>query len=759
MSTPQPPVDPESYGKAEEIPTPTAVQRWWESARPWALGGLITSGALVVLVYLGLVGALYFRAGQFGDHGLRWSDFALAPFRWSEFRAHQGRMLNARGLEKLRIGEWNEAFFNLHAGLVRSPREIAPRIAFANLYATFEPQSAIQQLEFGLGLMPESVEFMEALVVMQRKFGGLQTILDRTAEHSAKQGVTAKQKAILLIQRADVLLEEGRAAEAAETLRGVPVEFQHDPQFLDPRVRSVMALGNFRAAHAIVESEGARLPRKLRLQMECEIAVGLADDERVARTLRQLAGVAEDPAEPLLTAFVAWHKRSRTTLRDDVERTLLDLYGEDRDVMRRYGQLLVSLRDNPALIRLIGYLEQQGASSFLQQVQLTELALRESRFEAAFRILEKWEPILNQFKGADRSDPEFIRRLTRAANDDNKAQATSLATYLAGLPSAMAYPRYLLALEVLTQARMTETAAAIAAQGLRKFPMSDLFREQTSLLVERRQEDQRARAAAAVEARRQLVDGRASLALIDQRLKERSYASARSLVREVRESQPVWLAELQEEVDLRDTQLEVLMAEPLSAREAVRRALDQRTNESFALRLLQFAQASQTERPEMASMIRQEVAALRTDTPALRVALQSAKVEEELLQQLRGANSALSAIDHALGRRDPELAVRLIALVRRTGPAWHEEEKGNIALREIHARLQLRQRAAVPILLRDLLWAQPNSARAVLALVRQVALSGDYDDALFLAKQLSELAPYEREVDAMIGRLTMRTPL
>jgi len=106
------------------------VTRWeglWGGLRDWGWRIVLIIFGLFIAVYLASVTVLHQRLTSVGAVELEWGDFALAPFRWEEFREKQGRMLNARGLRNLNLGRYDKAFFELRAGLSRSPREVEPR--------------------------------------------------------------------------------------------------------------------------------------------------------------------------------------------------------------------------------------------------------------------------------------------------------------------------------------------------------------------------------------------------------------------------------------------------------------------------------------------------------------------------------------------------------------------------------------------------------------------------------------------------------
>lgn len=766
-SRPAPSDDPkvaatESFAKAD-LPEPESA---WAPVRAvlaiWgkrvALGGL----ALGLVLYLALVSVLAYRASLWGKSELGWSDFALAPFRWSEFREKQGRLLIARGMERFEKGRLSEALVDLRVGLSRVPTEVAPRVTLAAIYSTSDVTLAARELELGLEASPANPDLIEALLVLWRNYGAEQTVLD----HASRDKIDAaggRLRAVLVAQRTITLLRQGRAEEAREAIALLPEALRDAPPAIDLAVRVAIAVRDFATASRLLATSGEDFPASKRALLECEVAVGRGDDEELARLLRRLPTQLDSKVEPYLCAFMAWHQRGRVTLRERVQSELLDFHGADAEAMKRFSSLLVSLRDESALRALTGWLQERGADAIVQQAQLTQLALHTGRFPAAFRLLERWEPTLARYAGAERSDAEFVRRLTRAACDPSEAQATLLGSYLAGLPSPLAYSRYLLTLEVLPRAGVITSAAQIAEQAQRRFPLSDQINALSADIIRvaraHLDEEAKRRALTLEETQRRFADRAASLAAIRQALASGEALTARASLRELRAVRPAWLSAVERDLAFLEAIAAVLIEEPVDSRNVVRRALQVYPDEGMSLDLLRWSGDLERARPVLARMLREEVAQFGHRSPAVTERLATTDWEDAAWKNVRSADAARQAIDDALARRDPDYALRLVNLIRRSAPAWMEGEAVGLAGRELRARLQLHQKPAAASQLRELVRRGGASRTAVRGLIRDLANSGAYDDALFLATQWAESFPEDEDAALTVSNLRLKVPL
>lgn len=734
-----------------------------EFFREWGVRLGLAGLLLVVLAYFAFVGALAYRASTLGESSLRWTDFALAPVQWSAFREKQGQLLSARGLADFKSGRFGEAMFNLSAGLARAPGEVAPRVALATLYATFNLERALQELEGALERKPGDVGLVEARLLLLRNFGVNEMVLAETDEAAQRAAPSARLRAVYVAQRVDTLLGMQRPAEARAALAAMPGEFRDSIQFKDLDLRTALAARDFAAAEAAWRALPADFPAAQRAALECDLALQRGDDEALARSLRRYAAVAENSVEPYLHGYRAWHRRGRWSLRDRVGDELLEFFRGNPEALKQFGALLVALRDAPMLQRTADALESAQLDPIVLQAQLTELALREGRCVEAFRVLERWESRMVRYSGAERSDAEFIRRLTRAANDESTAQATLLGGYLNGLPLQLALPRYQLALEVLPRAGMVETAAVIAEQARRKFAHSDvvqaLARDLAQAKEQRQAADEQARAQERALALAQFADQAETMKQLAAQVAARDGAAARAQLKALRAARPSWALASDPELAFVEAAVAVLVDEGSVARAAVRRLLQNFPQEATALRVLRWAAELERDRPGQARLLREEIVQAGVRSDAVSELLAAANWEDERLGNLRTAEVACAQLDEALSRRDPDAALRLLALARNHQPAWLAAASDALTLREIRARLQLQQRPPATVLLRALVRKGEATRRDVRALLRGLVAEGSYEDALYLATRWREFAPEEDEALEVLDNLRRRFPI
>jgi hypothetical protein len=730
--------------------------------RGWAKRLAVAAVVLSFVLYLVFVSILAYRASLWGKSDLRWSDFALAPFRWSEFREKQGRLLIARGTERFKQGRLSEAVLDLRVGLSRVPTAIEPRVALAAIYSTSEISLAAHELEIGLETSPRNPDLIEGLLVLWGRYGAEQSVLN-FASLEAIRAAQGRLRAVLVSQRVNILLRRERVEEAREVITYLPEELSKTPPALDLAVRVALAAGDWDQARSLLAASGPDFPLSKRALLECEIALRRGDDDELARLLRRLPAQLDSKVEPYLCAFLAWHKRGRATLRERVQTEFLEFHGNDAEAMKQFGALLVSIRDENALRSLTGWIESRGLDSIVQQAQLTQLALFQGRYAAAFRQLESWEPLLARYVGAERSDAEFVRRLTRAACDPSEAQATLLGSYLAGLPSSLAYSRYLLTLESLPRAGVLSSAAQIAEQAQRRFPLSDPINAMSAEIIKSArahlEEEAKRRSLTREETERRFADRAASLAAIQQALEEGEALTARASLRELRAVRPHWTSDAERDLAFLEAIAAVLIDEPVDSRNVVRRALQVYPDEGMSLDLLRWAGGVERSRPAPARMIREEVAQFGQRSAAVSELLAQSDWENSTWKNVRSAEAAQRAIDEALARRDPDYALRLVNMIRRSAPAWLDEASISLAVRELRARLQLHQRPAAAAQLRDLIRRGGATRNGVRGLIRELANSGAYDDALFLATQWAESFPEDEDAILTVSNLRLKIPL
>lgn len=752
----------ESFAKVDAPPPPSTGEILREILRRW--GARIALGAFLLglVLYFALVSLLAYRSSLYGKTDLGWTDYALAPFRWSAFREKQGRALNARGLDRFKRGDFGEALLALRIGLSRSPHEVAPRITLATIYSTFSVKEAARELENGVQESPGNPDFIEALLLLWRVYGANTAVLDYTSS-TAIDAAQGRLRAVLAAHRAEALLALGRPQEAQDALALLPAEFRASAPGLDIAFRAAVAAGALDEAQRVLAACGPDFPAARRARFACDLAVARGDDEALARALRRLPEVLERPYEPYFGAFYSWSKRGRATLRDRVHAELLEFHHADPEAMKRFGAMLVSLRDSVNLRATISWLEQRRIDTLALQAQLTELTLREGHYAAAFRLLELWEPTIARYQGVERSDAEFVRRLTRAACDASDAQATLLGSYLAGLPSPLAYTRYQLALEVLPAAGRLEAAALIAEEAQRKFPLSDAIiakdAELTRAVKARREEEARKRAFALEESQRRFADREATIAELNKQLQTGESLAARATLRDLRETRPPWMNDAERDLVFLETATSILIDEAADARNALRRSFQVLPDEPNSVRLLRWAGEIERTRPAKARMIREEVAEFGFRSDATRALLSRTDWEDAARVSIRTGESARQAMDEALARRDPDHVMRLLGLIRRTAPTWLAAETDALAVREMRARLQLHQKPAVTVQVREMVRRRGPSRTAVHNLIRELANGGNYDDALFIATKWTECSPEDEDAANVLSNLRLKMPL
>jgi tetratricopeptide (TPR) repeat protein len=120
-----------------------------------ALGGLALLGwltaALAVMVFVQQ--ARGFQGGAYRD--------IVFPWRWDHYRVAWGEEFVERGLELLRVGEFQEGLHMVRVGHVKSPSNLEARLALAEFYSIRgRPDLASNLLAEGLAYAPDDVDYL-----------------------------------------------------------------------------------------------------------------------------------------------------------------------------------------------------------------------------------------------------------------------------------------------------------------------------------------------------------------------------------------------------------------------------------------------------------------------------------------------------------------------------------------------------------------------------------------------------------------------
>ncbi len=704
---------------------------------------LLGFGVLLVVGYLGAVTTLYLWLQRQPQNQVRWSDVALAPVRWEDFRRARGDTSIAQATVRLEERDYVEAFHGLRVGLARSPGNFRGRILLARLYAAYDPALALRTLEAGLPHSASEPTFLRALFGFygQHQANARASVeADRLLAADRTPPLPPLARSVLQALQATLVLDTD-PAKAVERLAAVPPsgDAEEDARIARLHSAALMRLGRLDEAQVLLERTRTVSAGLDQCRAEAELAVARGDESALESALRRLRVVRDrETPQAYLVGFNAWHQLRRHTLRDLTEQEFYRTFGAQDAALQLFAANAVNLGLPEVVLRSQQVAQANGLSTFAFRVHLTELALRRGDFDAAFRQLRDWERAVKTLPPGQRAYPELIERLTRTVVAGGENQMSGLLAHLGAMRGRAGPGVYRLVLELFERAGQPAAARQVLDIGLRFYPHADfLTTAQQRLAVLPLSTPIERSTPVAVSA----TSGEA-LAAIDAALEAQAYVAARDQLRAVRAARPAWLAEADAAVGRREIRLAIATQDRSSARLVVRTHLERHRSDEEALAVVEMASAALAAgRPEEARLIHNEAAAVRAASPAVRAALAALALPDDLAAAAESAEAAMEALDQSLAARRADEVLRLLDYVRQRNVPWLAEARNDLAVREVRARLALRQRTLALAALRDLTVRGGLARGAAFRLVRDLVAEGEADSAQVLAREIVRLLP------------------
>lgn len=707
---------------------------------------LLGFGVLLVVGYLGAVTTLYLWLQRQPQNQVRWSDVALAPVRWEDFRRARGDTSIAQATVRLEERDYVEAFHGLRVGLARSPGNFRGRILLARLYAAYDPALALRTLEAGLPHSASEPTFLRALFGFYGQHQAnarASTEADRLLAADRTPPLPPLARSVLQALQATLVLDTD-PAKAVERLAAVPPsgDAEEDARIARLRAAALVRLGRLDEAQALLERTRAVSAGLDQCRAEAELAVARRDEAAVESALRRLRVVRDrETPQAYLVGFNAWHQLRRLTLRDLTEQEFYRTFGAQDAALQLFAANAVNLGLPEVVLRTQQVAQENGLSPFAFRVHLTELALRRGEFDAAFQQLRDWERAVATLPPGQRAYPELIERLTRTVVAGGENQVSGFLTHLGAMRGRATPGVYRLVLDVLERAGQPAVARQALDFGLRLYPQTDFLLEaQTRLagltvLPAGAPSDRAAPPAVA-------ATSEEALAAIDSALDAQAYVAARDQVRAVRTARPAWLAEADAALGRREIRLALATQDRSSARLVARTHLERHRSDEEALAVVRLAAAALADgRSEEARLLHDEVAAARGAGPAVQEALAALGLRDDLATTAETAGAALAALDQSLAARRADEALRLLDYVRQKNMPWLAEARNDLAVREVRVRLALRQRTLALAALKDLTVRGGLARGAAFRLVREMIAAGETETAQLLAREIVRLLP------------------
>ncbi|MBI2511385.1 MAG: hypothetical protein HYV96_05365 [Opitutae bacterium] len=725
---------------------------------------LLAGGAAVlILVYVLGVTALFFWWDRAPGNQVTWLDVATAPVRQEHVRQKRGDSAIAAALVRLREKDAVEAYYGLRSGLARSPANATGRVVLARLLLGSDPAAALTLLEDGLKHSPNDLELLRTLFgvyaaqrARTRSLATADRLLAGTPTPAARDWLADTRASLVLATR-----DNAAIAALLPTLPSPAAPAERN-RMLRLRASALAQLGRFdEARQTLAALPGASLDD---YRAEAELAIAAGDAGALESVLKRMK--AASPGQPAASvfAFAAWHRMKRLSLRDLEEAEFFQFFGQSDAALQVFAASAVNLDLPDAVRRTEQIALASRLSPFAFRVHLTELALRHGDVDEAFRRLREWEPTIETLAPPQRFYPEFINRLTRASVAGGEQQSGSLVNMLGDLRGRASVAMFELAAKVLARAGNFSGARDVVTLGRRRFPHSDplaqLEPELTAAAQKQAVAQSSATAVANVAPPTVAVPPSAARALeeLDAALAAEAFGTVGDLLRAIRAARPAWLDKAVSDLARRDAELAVLSQEPAAARTLLRGYLEYPRPEGDLLALVQLAdRLRQRGRAAEARLVRDELAAAHPPT-AVSAALVSLELPDDLAALASSPTVALVEIDRALRQNRADDALRVLDYVRQKAPPWLADARAELGASEVRVRLALDQRPRALVALKEIVIRAGASRSTAFKLVRQLLADGQPEAALLLAREIARLLPDDKAAATLLREAEAPTP-
>lgn len=714
---------------------------------------LIVLAVTAVVLWLAAATALFVWLNRMPNNQVRWHDLA-APWRWSDLRAKRGDTAILTGMEELKNKEFASGFYNLRAGVARSPGNVDGRFLLARLQAPYDPVRSVALMEEGLPHSYDEPKFLSGLLGL---YGGFQ-IQQRALETvdgllAGKHGSLSPESRTLLQQaRVKLLLQQNRTAEAETALAELTdATVTQTAAFQALRIEVFLRSGKLDEARKWDEQRASTDIGSLRQRVELAV---LREDSAALQSalIRLKSEAAVDPSVYLL-AFHSWHRMKRGTFRDQAEAEYLRLFGTQDAALQALAAMAVNLDIPEVLLRTQQAAAAAGLSSFAFRVHRTELALRRGELEEAMRQLREWEGSIETLQPVQRFYPEFLKRLTRAVFSGTPDQRSYLMSHLASSRSQATLAVLVFAYDVFAKTGDWDGADQVLRLAETHFPYS------APVLAVRPTLDAKLAAIAAARvkpastgpesAERGAViqvpaTDQLARAQLEKFLAQDEFVAARDLIRAIRGQKPEWLDTALGEVAALEVELSLLTLDQLSNRALVRTYLDRHRGEEDAQRLVGvIARLNKRGRAADARFLADELLVSPGATVAVQRAVRELNLPDDLTQLLATSEATLKALDGWIATQEWAQAERLLKRLKDRPPAWVAASAVPLKVREVRVWLGLDQRPQALAVLRELTLKSAESRGAAFALVRSFLAEEKPEVARLLAREIERLLPDE----------------
>ncbi|MFI5336078.1 MAG: hypothetical protein ACHQ5A_04800 [Opitutales bacterium] len=712
---------------------------------------LLAAGTILLVAgYLALVTAAWWWWARNPHNEVRWTDAVLAPVRWQQLQRQRGDTAIATALDQLKQKDYTDAYYGLRLGLARSPANTPARVVLAYMLSGQDPAQSLSLLEEGLRYTPGDLDLLHALfgAYAAQQAGALAlTRAEELLTPGHAPAVSSEARCYVGLLRCSLLIEAGRLPEADHALSEIQA-LATSPTDLSAwnrlKIGLLLRRENIPEAQAWLRghfSPGSTAPEDLNLAAEIALASG--DEEALSIALRRMKLASSDSVGEHLLAYRTWHRAKKPARLQAEESEFFALFGSNDAALQALAALAVNLEHPETIQRVSAIAKANHLSTFAFQVHLTELALRQGKFEEAFRQTREWEQGVDTLASGQRFYPQLVLRLVHACVTGGEQPARLLLGTLSQGRGQAQSGVYRLAVETLERSGNLAAAQQIAAAGLRLYPASDsLLAARDRLQLNQDRTGRTGEIAATAPTIAIPATAGEALHRVDAALAAGNPVQARDLLSALRDHPPAWFEAQEGEFAAREVVLSLQTEDLISARARVGDYLARHRNAAGALRLVALARDYLARhRPAEARLLHDAIAAQPGLLPAVRDALATLDLPDDLSVAAVSPASALAALDQYFARRQYADADRLLTYLRDRKPDWLASAATDLAVREVPLRFALDQRPLAMSVFKEIVVLPGAPRSAAFRLVRDLLARGDPEQARLLAQETVRLLP------------------
>ncbi len=545
-----------------------------------SLRGILLWGlAACVAGYFAIAGYVFWKLDRRPYNFVRYTDILLYPLRYKQIDELRGQGAIAEGFDELKKGNWRGGVMQLRIGLEKYPRDLKARLEVAKFFLAAKLRVKAQEMLFqGLEHGYPGRAYLEAaigVVSAGEDYEMVVDLCDRALKLHDPARHAASDRRWLLEQRIRALLAEKRNEDALAFAESQAGEVD-DAVLSELRLLALFQAGRFADAVAFAEAWRARVgptAQVRRLQARSYREAGRGED--MARVLEELR--RESPADPRVRVFSIVQNLMAGRV-EDARAQLDDYIFRFGGMLENYVLLaepLAEIKRLPEIETLLAAANERGLFDARLPAARLQVLISERRWAEAKTQLDEIRAKLPAVAVGRATLLELLQNLIDAASDPAEGAQTTLTNFIAVRQLPMS--AYRQCLDVLRTAGRISTAREVVRLAEGVFPSNRYLAETRTAL-----DAELAAAAAAAEAARGVKVAAPAFAspatfyaALDQAKAREGRGAALALIRELRQTGPVWLADETEPLGRRELELEAEGDDIVALQAAVRRYVNE----------------------------------------------------------------------------------------------------------------------------------------------------------------------------------------